>query len=278
MSSALLPPFPEPGFSFENVERNVSLVKKGFKPPKFTSTGTTVAAAIFDGGIIIGTDKRASAGTIVANKNTNKIHKISNNIAFGGAGTAADCDQMEKMVRAHVELHRLNSGKQVPVCVALTKITQHLFRYQGHIQCALIVGGVDKFGYHLHHVYPHGSSSEVLFEAMGSGSLAAISHLELNYKQNMNLDEAKLLIRNAILAGVENDLASGNGIDLCIITPSGMEHLVDYEIPVACTPLSKQGIYKFPLGTTPILDSRITYEVEETIVRELDPDRFMETS
>lgn len=38
------------------------------------------------------------------------------------------------------------------------------------------------------------------------------------------------LVRQAILAGVFNDLYSGTGVDLCVITNKGSEYLRDYDI------------------------------------------------
>ena len=60
--------------------------------PKLTKTGTTIAGVIFKDGVILGADTRATAGTIVADKNCDKIHHISSNIQCCGAGTAADTE------------------------------------------------------------------------------------------------------------------------------------------------------------------------------------------
>ena len=50
---------------------------------------------------------------------------------------------------------------------------------------------------------------------MGSGSLSAMAVLESGWKPNLELEEAKTLMRNAIAAGVFNDLMSGSHVDLC---------------------------------------------------------------
>lgn len=39
------------------------------------------------------------------------------------------------------------------------------------------------------------------------------------------------LVNQAILAGVFNDLYSGTGVDLCVITSKGAEFLRRYDIP-----------------------------------------------
>ena len=57
-----------PGFDFSNHNRNAALHAQGVPLPKATSTGTTIVGAIFDGGVVIAADTRATAGPIVADK------------------------------------------------------------------------------------------------------------------------------------------------------------------------------------------------------------------
>jgi 20S proteasome subunit beta 2 len=45
---------------------------------------------IYKDGVVLGADTRATAGTIVADKNCDKIERIADNMWCAGAGTAAD--------------------------------------------------------------------------------------------------------------------------------------------------------------------------------------------
>lgn len=45
----------------------------------------------------------------------------------------------------------------------------------------------------------------------------------------MGEEEAKKLVRDAIAAGVFNDLGSGSNIDLCVIRKGSVEYLRGYE-------------------------------------------------
>ena len=54
--------------------RNHSLADKGLKLPKATSTGTTIVGCLFNEGIILGADTRATEGPIVADKNCEKVN------------------------------------------------------------------------------------------------------------------------------------------------------------------------------------------------------------
>ena len=60
-------------------------------------------------------------------------------------------------------------------------------RYQGAISAALVLGGVDCKGPHIYTVYPHGSTDNLGYATMGSGSLAAMSVFEARYKDDMEV-------------------------------------------------------------------------------------------
>ncbi|XP_032594143.1 proteasome subunit beta type-7 isoform X3 [Drosophila grimshawi] len=142
-----------------------------------------------------------------------------------GAGTAADTEQMTLVTSAELDLQELNTNRQVPVICASMLLRRTLFRYQGHISAALVMGGVDKYGPHINCIHPCGSIDKIPYAAMGSGTLAAMSVLEHGWQPTLDLEQGKQLVREAITAGVLNDLGSGSNIDLCVITRNGADHL-----------------------------------------------------
>uniref|UniRef100_A0A2P2LP89 Proteasome subunit beta type n=1 Tax=Rhizophora mucronata TaxID=61149 RepID=A0A2P2LP89_RHIMU len=102
------------------------------------------------------------------------------NIFCCGAGTAADTEAVTDMVSSQLQLHRYHTGRESRVITALTLLKKHLFKlslfyfefctfvscvhlecflilfvlfsYQGYVQAALVLGGVDCTGPHLHTV------------------------------------------------------------------------------------------------------------------------------
>jgi 20S proteasome subunit beta 2 len=56
------------------------------------------------------------------------------------------------MVSSQLELHRYATGRESRVVTALTMLKSHLFGYQGAVSAALVLGGVDVTGPHLHAV------------------------------------------------------------------------------------------------------------------------------
>jgi len=276
MTSALVPELPTGGFVFDNYQRNEYLSSKGFPHPKARKTGTTIVGIIFKDGVILGADTRATEDTIVADKNCSKIHYLASNMYCCGAGTAADTEMTNKMIASQLELHRLNTGKTVPVCVANRMLKQYLFKYQGHIGAALVLGGVDNGGPHLYCIHPHGSTDKLPYVTMGSGSLAAMAVFESRWKPEMNVEEGKKLVRDAIAAGIFNDLGSGSNVDVCVITKDKADHIRPYEI--ANKKGVRQGSYRYKRGTTAVLTSQtIPLHIEEVMVRHIEAEP-MDTS
>lgn len=95
-----------------------------------------------------------------------------------GAGTAADTENTTNTISSQLKLLRLNTGREVHVATANTLLKRMLFRYQGHVSAALVLGGVDITGPHIYSIHPHGSTDKLPYTTMGSGSLAAMAVFE----------------------------------------------------------------------------------------------------
>ncbi|KDE05115.1 proteasome subunit beta type-7 [Microbotryum lychnidis-dioicae p1A1 Lamole] len=255
------------GFDFGNHLRNSYLGQRNVHLPKATSTGTTIVGCLFDGGVVIGADTRATEGSIVADKNCEKIHFISDNIRCAGAGTAADTEFTTALISSNIALHALSTGRKPLVVTAMTMLKQMLFRYQGQVGAALVLGGVDATGSHLYTVAPHGSTDKLPYVTMGSGSLAAMAVFESAWKPNMTRQVALELVCEAIEAGIFNDLGSGSNVDACIIEAKGTEMLRNYRMPNQ--KVDKERSYKWRRGTTAYTKEEVKYHLvkeEVTIV------------
>lgn len=182
-----------------------------------------------------------------------------------GAGTAADTEMTTQMISSQLELHRLSTNRVVPVPCAATLLKQYLFRYQGHVSAALVLGGVDSQGPHIYCIYPHGSVDPLPYATMGSGSLAAMSIFESRWKPDMSEEDAKKLVRDAIAAGIFNDLGSGSNVDLCVIRKNSSEYLRNYEL--SNQKGERKIDYTYKRGATGVLSvKKIPFEVVEEAV------------
>ncbi|ORY85339.1 nucleophile aminohydrolase [Leucosporidium creatinivorum] len=255
------------GFDFSNNLRNNTLGKRNLALPKATSTGTTIVGCLFDGGIVIGADTRATEGPIVADKNCEKIHYISESIRCAGAGTAADTEFTTALISSNIALHALSTGRKPMVVTAMTMLKQMLFQHQGQIGAALVLGGIDASGPHLYTIAPHGSTDKLPYVTMGSGSLAAMAVFESSWTPKMSRQAAIDIVCEAIEAGIWNDLGSGSNVDVCVIEPEGTEMLRNYRTPNE--KVKKEKSYKWRRGVTAWTKEEVKHFVvasEETVV------------
>jgi 20S proteasome subunit beta 2 len=129
-----------------------------------------------------------------------------------------------------------------------------------------VLGGVDETGPHLFTVQPHGSTTELPYVTMGSGSLAAMAVFESIWRADMEVRNpletawslltclaeqratAIALVVDAISAGIFNDLGSGSNVDVCVITKDRTEMLRNFEKPNER--VKKEKSYVFRRGTT----------------------------
>merc|ERR1712071_515922 len=135
-----------------------------------------------------------------------------------------------------------------------------LFRYQGYVSAALVLGGCDVNGPHLYQIYPHGSTGKLPFTTMGSGSLAAMAVFESDYRDDLEEEEAIRLVQRAILAGIFNDLGSGSNVDTCVIRTDGSvsmdrNGIMPNEVKPLRDMVKRSDVLNMRKGTTAVLKS-----------------------
>ncbi|KAK6039225.1 putative multicatalytic endopeptidase [Cooperia oncophora] len=205
----------------------------------------------------MGADSRATAGNIIADKHCEKVHYLTDSIYACGAGTAADLDQVCKMLSGTLRLMELNTGRKARVITALRHAKQHLFNYQGYVGAYLLIGGVDPTGPHLYECSANGTTMAKPFAAQGSGSYAAISILERDFKQDMTEEECVALVQRALQAGMHGDNASGNSLNLVIMRPGKTEFRGPI-VPNFCKmPEPIDLPYRFKPGSTKVLKRKV---------------------
>jgi 20S proteasome subunit beta 2 len=180
---------PSSNFDFELCERNADLLSKGYTMPRTKKTGTTICGCIFDGGVVLAADTRATSGSTVLDKNCEKLHFLSPNMYCAGAGTAADTEHVTKNISIQLDLLRLHTNRPSRVATAVTMLHDHLFKYGGQIGAYLIIAGLDVQGNHLVMISADGNFRHLPFATMGSGSLAAMSVMENKFKDSMTVKD-----------------------------------------------------------------------------------------
>lgn len=189
-------------------------------------TGTTIVAIRFNNGVIVASDKRASAGALmVIDKSTKKIYKITDSIVMGTAGLVADAQMLAKILSAELKLKELRSKIKVTANEAANLLSRIMYSYKYFpFYTEIIIAGKDNDEYAIYMLDEFGGlTKHDDFIATGSGMMYALGVLEANYKKDLSKEEAVELAKKAILAAIERDLGSGEGIDIYIVTDKGIE-------------------------------------------------------
>lgn len=157
-------------------------------------------------------------------KTGKKVFKIAEKIGAACAGIVADMQILTREVAANLNIYTFEREQNVTVRTAAKLMGSVLFerRYYPYL-AQTIVAGIDENGPRLYVLDPLGSVIEDRFTAVGSGSEIAMGLLETEFKESMSVDDARGLARKAIKAASARDIGSGEGIDMLVITGTGIQ-------------------------------------------------------
>jgi len=207
---------PELG-EFENAEQRAQEMGD-----KETKTGTTTVGLKTEEGVVLATDMRASLGPMVSSKNVQKVEEIHPRGALTIAGSVSAAQSLISSIRAEVRLYEARRGEDMSM-QALSTLLGNFLRSGAFFIVQPILGGVDEEGPHIYSIDPAGSILEEEYTVTGSGSQYALGVLEQEYDDELSIEEARSVAARAIKSAVERDLASGNGINVCVVTEEGVE-------------------------------------------------------
>jgi proteasome beta subunit len=158
-------------------------------------------------------------GHFIANKSVQKLFKIGDNLALTTAGLVGHAQSLSRTLAAEVSLYQLRRGQNMTVKGAAT-FTANLLSGRPHWVQLLIVG-VDADGSHVYSIDSAGGSIPDVYCATGSGSPYMYGVLEDGFSEGMNRADTVRLAARALSASGQRDAASGNGMDLAVITAKG---------------------------------------------------------
>merc|ERR1719375_3056944 len=80
--------------------------------------GTTTLGFIFQGGVIIAVDSRASMGSYIGSQTVKKVIEINDQLLGTMAGGAADCSFWERRLAVICRIHELREKGKISVAAA----------------------------------------------------------------------------------------------------------------------------------------------------------------
>ena len=201
-------------------------------------TGTTTLAILCKDGVVVGADRRMTAGNMIAHKKFQKIIPLNDDMVVTIAGMVSDAQLLTKIIKAQLRLDNIRRNKKSSMKEAANLIGSLTYNNVRKFNPFLsIVGfllaGRDNLGYHVYEIGVDGSVSEHDdYACDGSGSIFALGVFESSYNKDMNVDEGVKLVVKALNAALQRDTASGSGYDVYVINKDGVKKVIEKELKV----------------------------------------------
>ena len=212
-------------------------------------TGTTIMAVEFDGGVVMGADSRTSSGNYVANRVSDKISPLADNIYICRSGSAADTQAISEMVRHYVSSHSIEVGRMPEVKAAANLVKMIAYNNKSQLMAGMIVAGWDpRHGGSVYNIPLGGAMLRQPFCIGGSGSTYIYGHCDATFREGMSRKECQDFVFKAVTLAMARDGSSGGVVRLCTIDKNGVER--------SFFPGNKLPLYHDEIGEPGILDSQ----------------------
>nr|XP_057942492.1 proteasome subunit beta type-6 [Doryrhamphus excisus] len=194
---------------------------------KEVSTGTTIMAVEYDGGVVIGADSRTTTGAYIANRVTDKLTPIHDRIFCCRSGSAADTQAIADVVAYQLGFHSIELDEPPLVETAANLFKASCYRYREELMAGILVAGWDKRkGGQVYCVPIGGMLVRQPVSVGGSGSSYIYGFMDSNYKAGMSKEQCLELTAAALSLAMERDGSSGGVIRLASISEDGVERKV----------------------------------------------------
>jgi proteasome beta subunit len=185
--------------------------------------GATVVGITYDGGVILGAERRVTLGGFVVSKTGKKTFRVTDKVGAACAGMIGDMQILIKELQSYVKIRELEIRRALPPNSVAKLLSVIMFerRYAPMIT-QVMLGGYDSTKPSIYVLDPLGSVIPDDYAAVGSGAEIAIGVIENGFQEGMNEAKAKDLALKAIRAAIKRDVSSGDGVDLIYVTKEGL--------------------------------------------------------
>lgn len=182
--------------------------------------GTTIVAATFDGGVVMGGDRRATMGNVIAQRDIEKVFPTDEYSCVGIAGTAGIAVEMTRLFQVELEHYEKIEGTTLSTDGKANRLAALI---RGNLGMAMQGFGVVPLfaAYDTEHEMGRifafdvtgNKNEERTFHSVGSGSTFARGSLKKLYHPSLTETEAVTAVVQALYDAADDDTATG-GPDL----------------------------------------------------------------
>jgi len=181
---------------------------------------TTIVAAVCEHGVVLAGDRRATAGSMIAKRDVEKVFRSDEFSAMGYAGTGSVGIEFVRLFQVELEHYEKMEGRPLSLQGKANRLAWMVrgnlgAAMQGLVVVPLFVGYDEDAGHGRIFSYDvaGGPYEEHRFFSIGSGSLFARGALKKLYTDGMSADDAVLACVQALYDAADDDSATG-GPDL----------------------------------------------------------------
>ncbi|MEV4344683.1 proteasome subunit beta [Actinoplanes sp. NPDC049596] len=186
--------------------------------------GTTIVAIATAEGVVMGGDRRATMGNLIASRDIEKVHPADSYSLIGIAGTAGIGIELMRLFQVELEHYEKIEGTMLSLDGKANRLAGMVRGNLGAAMQGLAVvplfAGFDltpsdpaRVGRIFSFDVAGGLYEETGYDSIGSGSLFAKSALKKKYRPGISTDEAVRLAVEALYDAADDDTATG-GPDL----------------------------------------------------------------
>ena len=189
--------------------------------------GATAVGITFDGGVVFASEKRIAFGNFLVSKSTKKTFPITSKVGATCAGLVADMQILTLQISALAKIRQMEIKRDVPPNTIAKMMSNMMYerRYFPLLTQVIVGGVVDKPI--MYTLDPLGSVLPDEYAAVGTGAEMALGILDPQFKANMTKDAAVDLAKLAVHTAILRDSASGDGLDILLITKDGTEEFTE---------------------------------------------------
>jgi proteasome beta subunit len=205
--------------------------------------GTTIVALAFDDGVIMAGDRRSTAGSMIAQRDIEKVFRSDEFSCVGIAGVAGIGLELVRLFQLELEHYEKLEGRTLSLEGKANRLATFVRGNLGGAMQGLVVvplfAGFDEdagLGRIFSYDVAGGRYEERRFHSIGSGSVFAKCSLKKLYRDGMPAGDAILACMHALYDAADDDSATG-GPDLtrrifpvvATVTADGFRRLSDAE-------------------------------------------------
>ena len=208
---------------------------------------TTIVAVVCDEGVVLASDRRATAGSMISKRDVEKVFRCDQFSAVGVAGVLALALELARLFQVELEHYEKMEGRSLSLEGKANRLATMVrgnlgLAMQGLVLVPLLAGyDLDSGTGRIFSYDPTGGPSEEhRFYSIGSGSVFAGGALKKLYTDGMPTSQAVLCCLQALYDAADDDSATG-GPDMArrifpvvtTVTGDGFRRLPEAEVAEA---------------------------------------------